>query len=125
MLNSLDSAEEIKKYLRKLLRLIEREAVFSLFKTKFIDKNRADDIICCVEASIPKYYKDYVRKTGGKKLKSHGLWLQTLGMVKNKFSLAPSLYSIKVGPTMQVINDMINTIDSDIAFLNSEAAGMF
>ena len=46
-------------------------------------------------------------------------------MVKNKFSLAPSLYSVKVGPTMQVINDMINAVDSDIAFLNSEAAGMF
>ncbi len=125
MLNPLDSAQDLKKYLRKLLKLIDQEPVFTFFKTKLVDKSRVDDIICCIEASFTDEYKNFVKKTSGKKLKSYGLWQKSLAAIKNKFCFSTSLYSVRTAEAMQAISGVISTIDSDINFLYSEASDMF
>ena len=125
MLNPVESAQDIKKYLRKLLKLIDQEAMFTFFKTKLVDKSRADDIICCIEASFTDEYKNFVKKTGGKKLKSYGLWQRALAAIKNRYFLSSSVYSVRTTEAMQTISGVISTIDSDIKFLYGEASGMF
>ena len=121
MLNPLESTQEIKKYLRKLLRLIENEASFTFFTTKLVDKGRVDDIICCVEASFSEEYKTYIRKLGGKNLRSYRSWQQALKVLKNSFKLSGSLYSIKTADALRYINEIISEIDSDYKTVYEES----
>ena len=125
MLNPSDSSLELKKYLKKLLRLIEYEATFTFFKTKLIDKSRADDIICCIEASFPKEYKEFVKRTGGKKLRSNFLWIQVLEAVRNKFCFSTCVYSVRTAAAIQAITSMGSVIDSDMRIIYNEASNMF
>ena len=110
MLNPSDSAQNIKRYLKKLLRLIEHDAVFSLFKCTLVNKNKVDDIICCVEGSFPNEYKDYVKKMGPKGLRTYGLWIQILKDIKKPIlSIFIALFSTKSQCyTRAFINDSKN-----------------
>ena len=125
MLNPSDSAQNIKRYLKKLLRLIEHDAVFSLFKCTLVNKNKVDDIICCVEGSFPNEYKDYVKKMGPKGLRTYGLWIQILKDIKNPFCLSSSLYSVQKASAIQGLSSMIAKIDSDINQIYNNASSMF
>ena len=57
MLNPDEASIEIKKYLRKLVKIINEEASFTFFKVKIVEKKRIDDILCCVDATFPDEYK--------------------------------------------------------------------
>ena len=116
-----ESAQTIKKYLSKLSYLIQREATFSFFKTRLVDKSRVDDIICCIEASFPEEYKAVVKRTGsGGYLKTHKYWQQVLRAVKNDFRLSSSLYSVKTDPAIQAIGSMGMSLESDFRRLREE-----
>ena len=124
MLNPLESSQEVKKYLKKLLILIERDAVFKFFKTELIDKNRADDIICCIEASFPQEYKKVIERTGGMQFRTRTLWAQVLGAVKNRFLLSTSVYSVRTSEAIQAINSMMRVMDNEMQKIFEQASGM-
>ena len=107
---------EFKKYLRKLLKVVMQEATFSLIKSKIIDKNRIDDVLCCVEASWPEDYKRYITKVNSKKLKSPIYYKQMVLAIKNKFLFSTSCYSVRYDNAVQAINMLIKSIDTDMAF---------
>lgn len=122
MLNPLEAGIELKKYLKKLQYLIEKEASFTLVKTKIVDKKKIDDILCCIEATFPDDYKKFVKS---RKLKSYTYYIQLLEAIKNRFWLSTMVYSVRHNEAMVLIAGMLNSIESDINFVNSDQSGMF
>ena len=114
----------IKKYLRKLLMTINNEASFTLIHTKLFNKKRIDDILCCIEGSLPEDYKRFVR-LGARQLKSNNYYIQLLQVIRNSFWLNPSLYSVRYGEAERYISAIISSIESDIRFVYSNESGMF
>ena len=125
MENMQESTVELKRYLRKLVNLIENDAIFLLLKTKIVDKKKVDDILCCIEASWPEDYKAYLDKYGQRKLKSNQYYSQLLAAVKNRFLFSTNVYSVRSQEALQLINAILNTIDSDINVIIRTQEGNF
>lgn len=124
MLNPQESAIELKKYLKKLQNLLSRDAIFSLGDTKIMDKNKIDDILCCVDACWPKDYLDYV-KSHPKKLQSNTYYIKLLGAIKNRFLFFTTVYAVRHRETIALIGALVKSLDSDINFIYSDKSGMF
>ena len=77
---------ELKKYLKKLIFVIEKETTFSFFNTVFIDTKRLDDILCCIEASWPEKYKAFKNKKSNSIIKSSIAYKKAILAIKNKFT---------------------------------------
>ena len=125
MINPVESTLEVKKYLKKLLLVIENDAIFTMINSKIIDKKRIDDILCCVEASWPEDYKNYLAKKGAKKLKSPLYYKQLLMAIKNKFMFSTNNYSVKYKMAKSLISSLIVSIDNDIKHIYNEWKSMF
>lgn len=125
MINNPDEVTiDLKKYLKKLISIIEYDAIFTLISTKLIDKKRVDDVLCCIESSWPEDYKKYVKSFDSKKLKTPFYYKQTLAMIKNKFFLSTNIYSVKYKEAIQSIRMILQTIDTDMVYIYSDQSGM-
>lgn len=113
MYNPDDAAIETKKYLKKLKTIIENEATFIFFKTRLINKSRLDDILCCIEASFPDEYKDCIKRTGGKSLRSYRMYRELVGLIKRKSLLSSASYSVLFQEAINVIDNLSRGILSD------------
>ena len=122
MLNPQEASFDLKKFLKKLQVLIEREASMTFFGTKVLDKKKVDDILCCIEASFSDDYKKFVRN---RKLKSYTYYLQLLAAIKNRFFFSTTVYAVKYKEALPLIMAIHNAIDSDIKFIYSDQSGMF
>ncbi len=109
--------QEIKKYLKKLKKFIEKDANLCLGKIRIVDKKRFDDIFCCIEANWPEDYKKYLNFINARKLKSPVIYNKLLQATKNKFFFSTSLYSIKYSDAIKAIDQLISSIDYDMNFI--------
>lgn len=125
ILNPQECTIEFKKYLKKLLLVIEHEASFTFISTKIIDKKRIDDVMCCVEASWPEDYKKYIAKFDTKKIKSPLYYRQMILAIKNKFFFSTSCYSVNYKEATQAITSLMVAIENDMRFIYSDQSGMF
>ena len=125
MINPQESTIEFKKYLKKLLQVIENEASFFLLSSRIIDKKRIDDVMCCIEASWPEDYKKYIAKFDTKKIKSPLYYKQLILAVKNRFFFSTSCYSVNYRLALQAIHSLSTSIESDMRFIYSDQSGMF
>lgn len=125
MINPQESTIEFKKYLKKLLQVIENEASFFLLSSRIIDKKRIDDVMCCIEASWPEDYKKYIAKFDTKKIKSPLYYKQLILAVKNRFFFSTSYYSVNYRLALQAIHSLSTSIESDMRFIYSDQSGMF
>lgn len=116
---------ELQKYLKKLKNIIETEASFSFGNTKIVNKKKIDDVLCCIEASIPNMYKAYLKKGGPRKLSSNKCYLQLLDAIKNKFFFSSNVYNVESACVIGCINALMKTWASDIRFVYSDESGMF
>ena len=120
MLNIDDTILEIKKYLKKLATSLSTELVFSLGNTKLIRKKRIDDLLCCIEATIPQEYKNYIQRPGAKKLTSAKAWTELNLILKNKFFLSSDLYIIKQNDVMALLQVLQKTFERDLRIVFGE-----
>ncbi len=125
MENIEENIAELQKYLKKLKNIIEKEASFSFGDTRIINKKKIDDVLCCIEASLPSMYKAYLKKGGVRKLSSNSCYLQLIGAIKNKFFFSTNVYKVKVASSIGCINTLMKTFASDIRFVYSNESGMF
>ena len=114
MYNTQDTAVAIKNYLFKLKKLIESDTLFTFGGIKVINKAKIDDILCCVEGSLPQEYRDYLKKYGGIKLKSKYYLNQLHVAIKNRFLFSSTNYAVRVKDAEQMINSIIHVIESDL-----------
>ncbi len=125
MLNPEETSLEIKKYLKKLTKIITTEASFTFFKVKIVEKRRIDDILCCVDATFPDEYKAYVKKHGIKSLRTAGQYRQLQDSIRRKFWLSPNSYAILYNDAIGLISMITSSIDSDFKRLFNSDSGMF
>lgn len=108
---------ELKKYLKKLIFVIENETTFSFFNTAFIDTKRLDDILCCIQASWPENYKAFINKKGDSKIRSSLAYKKAILAIKNKFILSPSLCTVNRKIATAEIIKVLTYIDEDIKYI--------
>ena len=89
------------------------------------NKNRVDDILCCVESSWPDNYKKFLEAPVAIKLKSPKHYQRIMMAIKNRFAFSSSLYLVKYEDAVSAINLLIKSIDSDIKYISKQASGMF
>lgn len=124
MYNPEDIAIKIKKYLKKLSNTINNESSLTLMKVKIINKKKVDDILCCIEATFPDDYRDFVKKNGVKRLKSAQIYQQLLASIRRKFWLDTNSYSVLFNDVADNINALAATIESDIKKVYIAESGM-
>ena len=117
MTSDLDSTQEFKKFLNKLLMILKNEPVFALGKIRLYDKSRIDDIICCIESSIPENYKILIKNKVARRLETYQIYIQLNKTLKQKFPLSSSIYRINLAAASALINGLVTKIDADIKFI--------
>lgn len=114
MYNPQDVSVAIKGYLKKLKKLIDSDVILNFGKTKVINKAKVDDILCCVEGSLPKEYREYLAKYGPTRLKSNIFLKQLHASIKNKFLFSTTNYAVNVQLAEKNIAALISVLDSDL-----------
>lgn len=117
MFNPDESIVELKKHFKKLQYVIENDAVFTLIDRKLLKKNNIDDILCCIEASFPPEYKDYIKRQGSNKIKSRYYYNILKEKIQNKFMFSSNLYSVKYKETPSLISTIIKNLGSDFRII--------
>lgn len=120
MFNPDDNISDLRKYLKKLRNTIEKEALFSIFDSKIMDKKKVDDILCCIEASFPKEYRDFVKTNGINRLRSSQAYMSLQQAIKNKFFFSTNLYEVIFSKTIASITALEANLDSDMRLINNE-----
>ena len=105
--------ENINNYLKKMTMVINSNASFSIFGFKFIKRNRVDDVLCCIEATLPKEYKDAIRKHGAQKFRGYSCYLELLDSFKKYKSFSPDHYIVKHNIVLRQITVLKSSIQSD------------
>lgn len=113
-----------RKYLKKLLSVMDNEASFTFARVKVISKTRIDDITCCIEGSFPDEYKSYGKKRGAKKLTSQIMYAHLLEVLKRKFPLSSNQYLVNYKEATQIITTLVSAYERDIRAIFREDAGM-
>lgn len=114
MYNPQETSIAIKGYLKKLKKILSNETIFNLGKTRIVNKSKIDDILCCVEGSLPEEYKNYVKKYGITRLKSYSCLNQLHAAIKNKFLFSTSKYAVNMNLAEFNINGIMSAIDADL-----------
>ena len=108
-----EQIQSLKSYLDKLKRIIMTESSFSFGNTKIVSKSRIDDVICCIQASYPKDYEEYVKRNGMKSLQTYVYFQQLLAVVTKKFFFSSAQYSIDINSFMGLLNTFMQTIERE------------
>ena len=120
MYNPDDVIADIKKFLKKLLNCIENESQYNLLGNKIVKKNLIDDILCCIDASIPEEYKSYVKRTGDNRLTSNTVYKDLQLKLKTPFVFNKNYYSISPSHIIGLVEMMVRSFSRDLNFLMRE-----
>lgn len=118
MSNYQEEILEFRKYLKKLLTILQLNCIFSFMGIRLYNKNLIDDVLCCIEGSWPENYRKYVAKTTSNIL-SYGYYKQLILAIKNRFMLSSSVYSIKYHNAVGAIDNLMLSIEQDMRYINS------
>ena len=53
----MEDLTDLINYFKKLQRVVVRDIDFKFLNNSFIKKNKIDDVLCCILASLPNVYK--------------------------------------------------------------------
>ncbi len=118
-MNSEQELFETIKYLNKIRDLIERDAIFSFKATRIVSRSKVDDLLCCVQASLPQEYTNYVKKHKGKTLHSVVCYDGLLKAVKNKFLFSRNVYSVNYADAQSALAELQKAIKSDMVYIRN------
>ena len=118
-----EQLEDLNTYLKKLKRVITTECSLNLGKTKIVNRARIDDVLCCIQASYPEDYTDFVKRNGIKKLETYLCFQQLLSVATKKFLFSSKHYSINypyleslIKTFMQTAKKEMKTVIEDSSF---------
>lgn len=124
MFNPDEQIVNTRKFLKKLLNILNNEASFTFANMKIVSKTRIDDIICCIEGSFADEYKSYGKKRNVKKLNSQIMYAHLLEILKRKFPLSASQYLIDFKEAAQIITTLMTAYERDLRAIYKEDSGM-
>jgi hypothetical protein len=114
----------LKKYFRKLLYVLNNDHSFTFIKTRLVDKKKIDHVICCIEASFPQEYKDFV-KVKRNNLRTDINYMKLLKAIKNHFWLNSSMYKVYYQEAGRYINAILSSIETDMQYVISNPISKF
>ena len=115
--------EELKSlgsYIQKLKKTVAMECSFTFGRNKIVSKARIDDVICCIQASYPKDYRDYVRRNGMKSLETYIYFQKLLSVATKKFVLSSNHYSIDYIELNGIADVFMSTARSEIRKIEND-----
>lgn len=105
----------IKDYLKKLQKVINFEAVFTLGNYKLVKKTRIDDIMCCVLATLPDSYKKMLKtKKDIQRYNSVLCYGALTKLLAKRFFLDKKLSMVDVTEANKMISSIIISIERDL-----------
>lgn len=110
----------IKDYFKKLQRVIAMEAEFKFMDMALIKKNKIDDILCCILATLPDVFKKNLKGEESKKLKSIIAYNNLFDAIKGRFVLNSSVYRVDTVKANSLISVILSQIERDIASLEKK-----
>ena len=113
-----------KKYLKKVVQVVENDAVFTLGDNKIVNAKRIDDVLCCIESNWPDEYKKYVEMYGTNKLQTPNLYANLSNGLRNKF-IFTSYRLIDLAQVRSDATKILSTIESDLTFIYQDKPGKF
>ena len=119
MINNKNQILDLEKYFKKLNLFIKTEAKFSFKDTKLYDKKRIDDFLCCIEASWPENYKNFIKKHGTAKLRSQTDYKNLILAIKNKFFLNSSFYLVNYANAIATLDKLKVSIKQDMEIIEN------
>lgn len=125
MLNPDETVIQIKKYLKKLLLTINNDATLTLINVKIINKKKIDDILCCIEATFPDEYRDFIRKNGVKRLKTATVYQQLIASIRRKVWFDSASYDVLYKDAIDCINALLSIVESDMRKVYTIESSMF
>lgn len=118
-----EQLQKLNLYLNKLKRIVSTEKTFSFGNVRIVSKAKIDDIICCIQASYPKDYEDYVKRNGIKSLQTYLYYQQILTVATKKFMLSPDQYQVDyvqleklIATIMQLAENEMKKVIEDSSF---------
>lgn len=111
----------LKDYFKKLQRVINFEASFSLFGRALIQKSKIDDVLCCILAKFPESYKRTMRSSESKKYNSIICYNTLFNAIKNKFFLDSGKYIVDAGKANKLISTLLVNIERDINLIEKNS----
>ena len=125
MLNHEEIIVTLQGYIKKLSNVISSDST-AFFGKKNINKQRIDDILCCIEGSFPEEYRKYVKQHGGRgRVRSFNQMQQLNLAIKNKCFWNSNVYSVNVDEALKILKTLQSSVSSDIRFIFSSESGMF
>lgn len=121
MFDTTETCLTIKNYLKKLLQIINNGATFTFFKTKLIERNKLDDVLCCIEASFPEEYYHYIKNKGGTNIICNRKYKELLRTIRNKSLLSSSCYSVKYNEAISLINTISMSLEKDFKYIQNNS----
>ena len=112
--------EIIKNYFKKLQRVIAMEADFKFLDLALIKKNKIDDILCCILATLPDVFKKNLKGEDSKKLKSIIAYNNLFDAIKGRFLLNSSVYRVEMIKSNNLIRVILAQIERDISYLEKK-----
>ena len=110
----------VKDYFKKLQRVIAMEAEFKFLDMALVKKNKIDDLLCCILASLPDIFKKNLKGEESKELKSIIAYNNLFAAIKGKFILNSSVYRVETVKANSIISVILSQIERDIASLEKK-----
>ena len=111
----------LKEYFRKLQRVIINDADFRFLSVEFIKKNRNDDILCCILATLPEAYKRKLRSSDAKKFNSMIAYNVLFDAIKRKCPFSSEMYMVDTDKAIRLINSIVTSIQRDVDIIEKDS----
>ena len=125
----LSNEEEISiliDYLNKLEKFIKDEPSFNFGNKKIYDKKRVDDILCCVDSSMPSEFNKYLNTYGeNKEIKTFKYRRKLIENIKIKPPIGNNSDFVNYSETLQAINFLKKCIPPDISYIRANYPNLY
>ena len=108
---------ELLRYFKKLQTILNMEPKFSFVQKKLYDKQRIDDIFCCIEASWPKEYKKYTSKVRKIKIKTPDFYRALILAIKNKIFFSSKHYLVNFEESINALQNLQKNFEYDMKII--------
>lgn len=112
---------EIKNYFKKLRIVVSTSADFSFLGFVFVKKNKIDDVLCCILATLPDKYKKYLHTEFAKPVPTMHLYALLYGTVKQKCLFNSQVYMVNKKKAINYISNIISGIERDLIYLEKNS----
>ena len=114
-----NSLFNLHQYFAKLKKEIEENAGFKLGNKSFVDKQRTDDILCCIDVNFPEKLKKFREKFGDfdKNIRCFRMYQELINNIKIKPPLGNSSYAVNRSESLELIDRVEKCIIRDAKHL--------